>query len=145
MEQRPTKEASIAIAFVGRGTSRKVVPPFDEGNDECIACGACAFVCPTGAIEIGQVEGVRSISPWHRDARIQYCTVCGRPIAPIEQLDAFAASTGIPRDQLNICVDCRSTKVRAGAGVGASLRANQLREILDRTPGIQKGKSDEKL
>ena len=115
MEQRLAMEASVAIAFVGRSTSRKVVPPFNESNDGCIARGACAYVWPAGVIELEQVEGVRSLSPWHRDARIQYCTVCGRPIAPVAQLDSFAASTGIPRDQLNICVDCRSTTVRGPA------------------------------
>lgn len=112
-----------AIAFAGRGTTRKVVPPFDESNKECIACGACAFACPTGAIELRQVGGVRSLSPWHRDVRIQYCTVCGRAIAPIDQLDAFAKRTGIPRDQLNICVDCRSTTVRGPANRGAAAPA----------------------
>ena len=112
-----------AIAFAGRGASRKVVPPFDESNDQCIACGACAFVCPTGAIGLKQVDGVRSLSPWHRDARIQYCTACGRPMAPVDQLDAFAASTGIPRKQLNICVDCRSTTVRGLGKQGAATPA----------------------
>jgi hypothetical protein len=48
-------------------------------------------------------------SPSLRDARIQHCVVCGRPIAPVAQLDAFAARTGLPRHQLNICVGCRWT------------------------------------
>ena len=121
MEQRLAMEASVDIAFVGRGTSRKVVPPFYESNDGCIARGACAYVWPAGAIELDQVYGVRTLSPWHRDPRIQYCSVCARPIAPIDQLDAFAASAGIPRDQLNICVDCRSTRVRDRAGHSAAV------------------------
>lgn len=63
-----------------------------------------------------ETGGFGSLSPWHRDARIQKCVVCGRPIAPVAQLDVFARSTGIPRSKLNICVDCRSTTVR-GADV----------------------------
>jgi hypothetical protein len=58
---------------------------------------------------IDATAGVLSPSPPLRDARIQHCEVCGRPIAPVAQLDAFAASTGLPRNQLNICVGCRWT------------------------------------
>jgi aldehyde:ferredoxin oxidoreductase len=38
------------LAFEGRGSSRKVVMPYDEVIPECTGCGACAAVCPTGAI-----------------------------------------------------------------------------------------------
>jgi len=44
-----------AISFVGRGVDRKVGPPFLEFSDACIACGACAFVCPTGAIKLEDI------------------------------------------------------------------------------------------
>jgi len=104
-----------AIAFAGRGTSRKVVAPYDERSDECIACGACAFVCPTGAIGVEQADGVRSLSPWHREARIQHCAGCGRPIAPEAQLEAFTRRTGLEREVFNLCVDCRAA-ARNAAG-----------------------------
>jgi len=47
------------INFVGRGVDRKVETPFqrtqDTNLDVCIACGACAFVCPTGAIRLEDI------------------------------------------------------------------------------------------
>ena len=48
-----------AINFVGRGVDRKVETPFqgtlDINLDVCLACGACAFVCPTGAIKLEDI------------------------------------------------------------------------------------------
>jgi aldehyde:ferredoxin oxidoreductase len=38
------------LAFEGRGSSRRVVMPYGEVIPECTGCGACAAVCPTGAI-----------------------------------------------------------------------------------------------
>ena len=39
------------IGFAGRGVERKVIPPFDASSAVCMGCGACAFICPTGAID----------------------------------------------------------------------------------------------
>jgi len=48
-----------AINFVGRGVDRKVETPFqgtlDVNLDVCMACGACASVCPTGAITLEDI------------------------------------------------------------------------------------------
>jgi heterodisulfide reductase subunit A len=47
------------INFVGRGVDRRVATPFqqtqDVGLDMCMACGACATVCPTGAIQLEDI------------------------------------------------------------------------------------------
>ncbi|MFC1899636.1 4Fe-4S binding protein [Chloroflexota bacterium] len=48
-----------AINFINRGVDRKVETPFqrtlDINMDACIACGSCAFVCPTGAIDLKDI------------------------------------------------------------------------------------------
>jgi heterodisulfide reductase subunit A len=44
-----------AISFVGRGVDREVGTPFYKISESCIACGACEYVCPTGAIKVRDV------------------------------------------------------------------------------------------
>jgi glycine cleavage system H protein len=40
---------------------KKVGPPFEIDSDQCIACGACEFICPTGAVktERARIEKMR--------------------------------------------------------------------------------------
>lgn len=40
-----------AVCFAGRGPDREVSTPYKQLSDVCIGCGACAFVCPTQAID----------------------------------------------------------------------------------------------
>ncbi len=53
------------INFVNRGVDRKVQTPFqvtgDKNLDVCRACGACAFVCPTGAITLEDITGKKPV------------------------------------------------------------------------------------
>ncbi|OGC96256.1 MAG: hypothetical protein A2W25_03810 [candidate division Zixibacteria bacterium RBG_16_53_22] len=52
-----------AIGFHGRGAKRKVTTPYEEISDICIRCGACAFVCPTGArvLELEHITGRKPV------------------------------------------------------------------------------------
>jgi heterodisulfide reductase subunit A len=43
-----------AIGFVNRGYKRKVKPPFDTQSEVCQTCGACAFICPSKTIKLGE-------------------------------------------------------------------------------------------
>ncbi|HEY5996027.1 MAG TPA: 2Fe-2S iron-sulfur cluster-binding protein [Candidatus Deferrimicrobiaceae bacterium] len=61
-----------AVSLFGRGTSREVRPAFGERTTQCQACGACVFVCPTGAVDLGTITG-RRLSP-HLTLHDQYLT-----------------------------------------------------------------------
>ncbi len=45
-----------AVDFVGRGTGMRVAPAFDRKSAVCLTCGACATVCPTGAVKLEEVS-----------------------------------------------------------------------------------------
>ncbi len=45
-----------AIALTERGLDMKVDTPFSVQTDICQACGACAFLCPTGHITIDKIN-----------------------------------------------------------------------------------------
>jgi NADH dehydrogenase/NADH:ubiquinone oxidoreductase subunit G len=65
-----------ALGFEGRGQHRRAVAPFDAENPKCIACGACAFVCPTQCIGLVDGGGERWLYRWHREV----------PLAELEKL-----------------------------------------------------------
>ena len=44
-----------AINLSGRAFWREVQPAFGERTDQCQVCGACAAVCPTGAVDLAQI------------------------------------------------------------------------------------------
>ncbi len=45
-----------AINFINRGSKRKVCPPFDAASDICQTCGACASICLTERIKLGEIS-----------------------------------------------------------------------------------------
>ncbi|MBE0559065.1 MAG: 4Fe-4S binding protein, partial [Proteobacteria bacterium] len=96
-----------AIGFSYRGSEKNVCTPFQEDSVSCIGCGACAYVCPSGHIEMETTEtgDVRKI--WGREFKMKACKVCGRYFAPEDQLAYISSTTGVPMDDLAVCISCR--------------------------------------
>jgi bidirectional [NiFe] hydrogenase diaphorase subunit len=40
-----------ALTFANRGLAKEITSPFHAASKECIGCGTCTYVCPTGAME----------------------------------------------------------------------------------------------
>lgn len=91
-----------ALEMTGTGDDKKVGPRSDSG---CIACGACAVVCPTGHIVMKEGNGRRNI--WGRDFTLAACSKCGRYQAPEAQLAWIAGKTGVAAESLLVCPDCK--------------------------------------
>ena len=50
------KMGNSAITLTGRGLEMKVDTPFNVQTDVCRGCGACEFICPTGAIKLSEIN-----------------------------------------------------------------------------------------
>ncbi len=113
------------ISFTYRGVERRVSTPFDEENDACLGCAACAYVCPTGAIKVDEQKGRLLIAPWHSDLEQALCERCGRPVAPAKMLDHLQGDAGCengPAGGELLCSRCRRRKVAGAATVLPDLR-----------------------
>ncbi len=111
-----------AIDYAERGYERKVVPPFYRSSPDCIACGTCFYICPTGAITMREVEEgestrtpdgkelkgpARIMENWKVGLPMKRCKVCGDVIAPDFQLEYFRKKAGLSEDHFDVCPRCR--------------------------------------
>jgi bidirectional [NiFe] hydrogenase diaphorase subunit len=94
-----------AIGFSYRGSEKSLGGPFREASAACIGCGACAYVCPTGHIQMETTQDTRTI--WGRTFAMQACDTCGRYFAPKDQLQLISKITGAPMADLAVCTSCR--------------------------------------
>ena len=118
---------SSAISFAGRGTDRSVATPFRLASDDCTGCGACAAVCPTGAIKtiLHQEEGTVEISPFGTRVKLLSCRRCGNPLAGTPVNSRMLANLRIGMDELGkrlaLCPSCRRKETAAGMSNTASV------------------------
>jgi len=95
-----------ALTFEDRGLGRDIDAPriaFDP--NACIGCGSCAYVCPTGFVQMVAEDDKRTI--WNKVFKMVPCEVCGRYFAPEDQLRYISKTTGVPYSKLTTCVSCR--------------------------------------
>ncbi len=114
-----------AIQFAGAGIEKIVDSPFHLTAEDCVACGSCAFVCPTGIIkktdfmttvehgpgESKQTGAKREILNWQVEQNLKICTGCGNPYAPEPHLDKIMAEQNLLKEFFNICPSCRTYPV----------------------------------
>ncbi|MFH1824379.1 MAG: 2Fe-2S iron-sulfur cluster-binding protein [Candidatus Firestonebacteria bacterium] len=101
----------ISLAY--RGVTRKVMTPYNEASDVCLNCGACAFVCPTGAIEINDIIPYRKITAWHTESELKQCSLCEKYFVPVILHNKLKEKVNINLDLnlLDLCPDCRRKKI----------------------------------
>ncbi|MFA4915828.1 MAG: 2Fe-2S iron-sulfur cluster-binding protein [Syntrophales bacterium] len=102
-------EETVGVSAIGssyRGPGKSVGPPFMENSKACIACGACAYVCPTQHIVMESTDDSKR-KIWGRTFKMQACDKCGRYFAPVDQLKFISNTAGVPLSELHTCPSCR--------------------------------------
>jgi bidirectional [NiFe] hydrogenase diaphorase subunit len=96
-----------AISLVNRGITKEPASPFLEPARDCIGCGSCYYVCPTGAIKMEDRNGTRIIYNWKVEFKLKKCKVCGNYWAPEKQLEYIRKKWNLPDDFFDICPTCK--------------------------------------
>jgi formate hydrogenlyase subunit 6/NADH:ubiquinone oxidoreductase subunit I len=99
-----------AISFVNRGMQRRVDSPFSLGAENCLGCGACAAVCPTGAIRLEQYGDTLQVLPFKSAVPVGRCIACRKPIAPVPLLALVQARALLPLITGMLCPQCRASR-----------------------------------
>jgi NADH dehydrogenase/NADH:ubiquinone oxidoreductase subunit G len=99
-----------AISTLYRGTQKKIGTAFDKPSADCIGCGSCYNVCPTGAINMVDSEGERTI--WGKTFNLVRCKDCGEYFTTPEALDHIRKKLGEKGDieELQLCEHCKAKR-----------------------------------
>lgn len=99
-----------ALCFAGRGQKRSVTAEFKKLSELCIGCGACANLCPTGAIKLEDKGDERII--FLKDnvisrQKLVPCKTCSKPYATQRQIDYVNSRPDMSQSKSsNLCPEC---------------------------------------
>lgn len=99
-----------AISFARRGKERRVDSPFSLSAEECLGCGACAAICPTGAIKLEREGEMLRLKPFNTSVAVGRCISCRKQIAAVPLMDLVRERALLPLIAANLCPDCRASR-----------------------------------
>ncbi|UCC68303.1 MAG: 4Fe-4S dicluster domain-containing protein [Armatimonadota bacterium] len=84
--------------------------------ERCIGCGACAAICPVGAIEMRWGEDEVEVAPFGNRVRLERCQECGAPIGALPFIERVRRELG-PRSghAAGLCSLCKQRYAAANA------------------------------
>jgi len=117
------------LNFSQAGVERRVGPPFLEKTRQCIGCGACTIVCPTGAIEIVlEKDAVYQEKPLGPTSAIWVPSLTAVPRVPVIDTDACIRFRQNDRTNGEIADACGVCEMVCEAG---AINFEQQDEVLE--------------
>lgn len=107
-----------AISVIGRGQKKSVNAPFLTASDDCVGCGSCVAICPTGFIKMVDTATTRTV--WGKTFKRAQCVSCGAPLIPIAYRDYAIATRDLPEEYYQQCQECKRKELSdkfSGLGV----------------------------
>ncbi len=118
------------LNFSQRGVDRVVGPPFMEKTRQCIGCGACTIVCPTGAIEIVlEKSAVYAAKPLGPTAAIYVPSLQAVPRVPVIDTDSCIRFRQRDRTNGEITDACGACQMLCEAGAIDFTQKDEIIEL----------------
>lgn len=117
------------LNFSERGIERRVGPAFLEKTRDCIGCGACTIMCPTGAVEIVlEKEAVYKEKPLGPTSAIWVPSLQAMPLVPVIDTDVCIRFRQNDRTEGGIADACGACQMVCEAD---AIKFHQQDEIIE--------------